>query len=107
MRFPTIRVGDGTLVQKRVVSPTFCRLMGVMGFNNSVGVYIQIHETAAEPGGGATPVFHYQADPNRQHYWEPISPVDMAACTVVVSSTVDTYTAAGGTNVSIQAILAS
>jgi hypothetical protein len=93
-------------VQKLIVSTVFCRVGSIIGFNNGGDVYIQVHETAAEPAAGAVPAFHCLADAGRSWAIALPNPVEMSACTVVASSTLDTYTAAGGTPVTIQALLA-
>jgi hypothetical protein len=106
--YPTQASGDGTLVQKRSISTIFCRLAAVLG-QNAVGgadLYIQIHETAAEPNAGAVPKFAFLSDAGRAYAFAMPNPAEMSACYVVASSTLDTYTASAGTPVTIQALLA-
>jgi hypothetical protein len=102
---PTQVIGNGALVQKRVVRLNACKLAALVGFNNGADAYVQIHETAAEPAAGAVPIFAFQADAGRPYSFALPIGVDMGACTVVFSSTLDTYTASAGTPGSIQAIL--
>lgn len=102
---PNMTIGNGALVQKRVIRTAFCRLAAVVGFNNGADLYIQIHETAAEPAAGAVPKFHFLAASALPYSFALPVPVDMDKCTVVASSTLATYTAIAGTPVSIQAII--
>ena len=109
MRYPVIARGDATAVQKRVLSTGPCRLTAVVGVNNGTGVdplYLQIHETAAEPAPGAVPKFHCPVDASRAYAFALPNPVDLDACTIVFSTTLSTYTAAAGTPGTIQALLA-
>lgn len=106
MRYPVIRKGDGSLVKTRVLSAGPCRLSALVGVNNGAAAYIQIHETAAVPAGGSVPAFAFPADAARAYAFALPNPVDLDACTVVVSSTLATYTDPGGTPVTIQGLLA-
>lgn len=107
MRYPTRTVGDATLVTSRVVSTGFTRLAAVLGHNNSgADVYIQVHETSAVPAGGAVPRFSVLAFTGLPYSFALPAVVDMDKCTVVVSSTLNTYTAVAGTPATIQAIVA-
>lgn len=107
MRYPTRVVGNGALVRKLVASTAFCRLVGVVGYNDGVDIFIQIHELAAEPGEETVPMFAFPADQDRSFSFALPNPVDLSACTVVASSTLDTYTPVGGTDVTIQCLFAS
>jgi hypothetical protein len=104
--YPTQRVGNGALVQKRIVSTVFCRVGSIIGYNNGADVFMQVHETGVEPAVGAVPAFHCLADTLRSWAIALPNPVEMSACTVVASTTLDTYTPAGGTPVTIQVLLA-
>lgn len=106
MFYPASPVGNGALVRLRVIRTTFLRLIGVLGVNNGADTYIQVHETSAEPAGGAVPRFAWPADAARPYMFDLPHPVDLDACTVVASSTLDTYTAVAGTPVTIQAVVA-
>jgi hypothetical protein len=105
MYYSTRTVGDGTLVQKRVVAKQYAVLAALVGFNNGADLYIQIHETAAEPSAGAVPLFHFLAVGTLPYSFALPCAVNMSAITVVASSTLATYTASAGTPVSIQAII--
>src|SRR5947209_3430660 len=108
MQYPTEIVGNAAAVQLRVVKTGCCRLLAVVGMNNGTGVdplFVQIHETAAEPAANAVPRFHFPIDANRPFSFALPTAVDLSACTIVVSSVLGTYTAAAGTPASIQAIL--
>jgi hypothetical protein len=107
MRFSTQVVGNGALVQKRVVFAGACKLAAVIGTNNGADCYIQIHQTAAEPANAAVPLFAFKADAGRPFVFALPCVADLDSCTVVASSTLATYTASAGTPVTIQAILAS
>jgi len=99
--------GNGALVQKRIVSTQYCELAAVVGSNPGADVYILIFELAAEPAPGAVPDFGFLADAGRPYAFALPRDVELSACTVVASSTLDTYTAAAGTPVTIQALLAA
>lgn len=106
MNTPTQSVGDATLVTSRVVKKTYTRLAAFLGHNNSGNdVYIQVHETAAVPAGGAVPKFSVLAMANLPFSFALPAVVDMDACTIVVSSTLATYTAVAGTPATIQALI--
>lgn len=106
MRYPVIAKGNGALVKTRVVSIGPCRLTAVIGVNNGADAFIQIHETAAVPSAAAVPKFSVPIDAARAYAFALPNPVDLDACTVVVSSTLDSYTDPGGTPVTIQALIA-
>jgi hypothetical protein len=106
MRFPTRTIGDGELVQKRIISTVPCKLAAVCGYNNGGDLYIQIHELGAEPGA-VTPKFSFMAGEALPYSFALPCVVDMDACTIVASSTLEDYTASAGTPVTIQAILAA
>lgn len=104
--YSTQPVGDGTLVQKRVVSTQACRIAAVLGVNNGAAAFVQIHETPAEPANAAVPKFHTPVAANGAYSFALPGVIDLAACTIVFSSTLATYTASAGTPGSIQALLA-
>ncbi len=106
--FTTQVVGNGALVSTRIVSTGYCQLRSVFGYNNSTACYIQIHQSATVPADQAVPLIAYAAPANSNHYLIPggAVAVDLSACTIVCSSTLATYTAIGGTTVTIQALIA-
>lgn len=107
MFFPNRTVGDGTLIDKRVIAAGFARLVAIVGFNNGgADIYVQIHETATEPSAGAVPKFAFNASAGLPYSFALPAAVDMSAIYVAASSTLATYTATGATNVSIQGIVA-
>lgn len=108
MRYPTQSVGDATLVTSLIVKKAFLRLVGVVGHNNSgADVYVQVHETAAVPADGQVPKFSVLAFAGLPYSFSLPAPVDMDACTIVVSSTLATKTAVAGTPATIQALIAA
>lgn len=97
-------------MQKRVVFTGPCKLAAVIGVNNGTGadpLYLQVHESAAEPAANAVPKFHCPVDASRAYAFALPNPVDLSACTVVFSTTLSTYTAAAGTPGTIQGLLAT
>lgn len=100
--------GNATLLQKlvMVLGALGCDLVGIVGHNNAAAdLYIQIHETAAEPAAGAVPIFSVLANSGLPYSFALPDAVHLSACTIVASSTLDTYTASAGTPVTIQAIV--
>lgn len=103
----TQSIGNNAFVNSRIVRTIACKLHAVVGFNNGVDRYVHIHETAAVPANGTTPLFCFPADNARSFAFNlPDRPVDMSACTVVFSSTAETTTIVASGDASIQAILA-
>jgi len=107
VRYPTKAVGDGTLVASRIAATAFCRMVGVVGQNNGADAYLHIFELAAVPANGTKPKFSCSIDAARPFTFFLQTPVDMDACCVAISSTQETLTAAAGTPVTIQVLLAS
>ena len=97
--------GNGAAVQKRIVSTIDCVLAAVMGVNSGADLFILIFESAVEPAPGAVPDFAFPADTLRAFAFAMPRPVELSGCTVVASTTLNTYTAAAGTPVTIQALL--
>lgn len=104
MRFPTRLVGDATLGKALTVGTGFTRLVGLCGHNTGADCYIQVYSNAA---GTGVPLFSVLALSGMP--WSFVIPggvVDLDACYVKASSTLDSLTAIAGDTVTFQAILA-
>lgn len=106
MRYPSIAIGTSALVASRVVSTGPCKLVGVTGFSDGTAAYLMIFELAAVPANGTAAKYTIVMDAGRNFAFQLPDAVDLDACCIAPSSSVDTLTLVAGNHQSIQAVLA-
>lgn len=106
MRYPTRIVGNAAQnVNATVISAIACKLVGIVGYNNTTAQFLLVFNRTTAAPGGTTADFCISCAANSNFALALPDAVDMDGIFVALSSTPDTLTAVA-TFVSAQVILA-
>lgn len=103
MNHATRSVGDGSLVDGRVICVRPEKVLDIVGTNNGADAFMLIFESATEPAEGSVPKFNFPVKAGLG--WTFGQKVDMTACYACYSSTLATKTKTADNRGSITGIL--
>ncbi len=103
MNYPTQTIGDSTKVDSRVISVRPCKVLDIIGVCVGATAFVMVFELAAVPANGTKALFTFPVQTGLG--FSLGDSVDMAACCVAFSTTVDTLTVTADTHGTIQGII--